>query len=98
MFEGRALAMESSAPDNVPDGLGAVITYSGCKLGGKCHVHRFQVSEAVQELECSGYDHLLQIGEAGADLIKGFPWDPGFLNVWAKKPHDVTTYRFCVQQ
>lgn len=98
MFEARALQLESTAPEKHRDGNGRIEPYSGCKLGGECFVRRHQVGGAVQELGASGFAHLLQIGEVGADFIQGFPWDPGFLNVWAKVPDDASTYRFCIQQ
>lgn len=72
--------------------------YAESKLGGACYVERYQIREAVQELERSGFQQLLQIGMDGPDLIEGFPWDPGYLNVWALNPTDPTSYRFCIQQ
>jgi len=98
MFEPRCLTCESATGDEVSDDLGRMVPYSGCKLGGCCFVERHQVADAVKSLEKSGFVHLVQIGLVGRDFIRGFPWDPGFLNVWAEVPLDCATYRFCVQQ
>ena len=75
-----------------------LIPYTESKLGGACYVERYQVGDDVHELENSGFQQLLQIGMHGSDLIDGFPWDPGYLNVWALNPTDPKSYRFCIQQ
>ena len=98
MFEARALALDPESTDEVRDDEGQLIPFSENKLGGRCFVDRHQVRDEVRLLEESGYFHLLQIGMVGRDLIKGFPWDPGYLNVWALNPLDPSSYRFCVQQ
>lgn len=98
-FEARGMTMAAEAPDKVLADDGSLIPYSDSKLGGNCFIFRYQIRDAVAQLEAVGFQHLLQIGEApGGALIEGFPWDPGFLNVWAADLEDPKTYRFCVQQ
>lgn len=97
-FGGRSVRVEPDAADDVDDGCGGTMRYSGSKVGGRCLVERHQVADAVRLLEDEGYLHLLQICTPTDDLVDGFPWDPGTLNVWARDPRDATTYRFCVQQ
>ena len=68
------------------------------KLGGLAYIERHALMDAIPELESQGFSHLLQIGMNGDLLIDGFPWDPGFLNVWARDPLDANTFRFAIQQ
>ncbi|MEZ6142310.1 MAG: hypothetical protein R3B84_17255 [Zavarzinella sp.] len=98
IFEARALELHNPGSDLTHDDQCRLIHITGCTLGGHCYVERVQVRDDVKRLEEEGYRHLLQIGEVGGDFIEGFPWDPGFLNVWASHPLDPSTYRFCVQQ
>jgi len=97
-FEPRALTIGSESADKVTDEEGNATPYSESKLGGKCFLERHWLQEDVTELENTGYKQLLQIGMHGSDLIDGFPWDPGFLHVWASNPDDPKTYRFMVEQ
>lgn len=99
MFEARGLELGSPRVEEVSAGDDSIIPEPGSKLGGRCLIFRYQVREVVPQLEANGYLHLLQIGDGrGRDFVAGFPWDPGFLNVWALDPADASTYRFCVQQ
>lgn len=100
-FEARGLVMGDETHDLVsnedpyePE----MIPYTESKLGGNGFAERHQVGDAIVALEADGYQHLLQIGMHGCDLIDGFPWDPGYLNVWAKDPLAPKFYRFCIQQ
>ncbi len=62
------------------------------KMGGMAYAQRHQVVDAYRSMPHLGYTHLLQIGQDGLSPA-GFPWDPGYLNVWSMDPLDPNTYR-----
>ena len=97
-FESRALDIGPERADRVTDDEGNETPYTESKLGGKCFLDRYWLQEQVTDLEQDGYQQLLQIGMHGSELIDGFPWDPGYLHVWASNPRDPKTYRFMVEQ
>lgn len=98
-FPGRRLIVGDLRPDVLDDSdADCDAPYSESKLFGRGYTWRYQIAEKVSQLESRGFLHLLQIGLRGDTIIDGFPWDPGFLNVWAADPQDASTYRFCVQQ
>jgi hypothetical protein len=97
-FEARGLTIDAESPDEVVDDDGTVMPYNESKLGGVCFLERYWLQDAVSAIETDGYRLLLTIGMHGSDLIDGFPWDPGCLHVWARKPDQADTYRFLVEQ
>lgn len=97
-FEARGIQVGPESPDETVDDDGTVMPHTESKLGGACFLDRGWLRSEVDELEKAGYQQLLQIGMHGADLIDGFPWDPGYLHVWAKAPDKADTYRFMVEQ
>ena len=97
-FEARSLDIGPDSADTATDDEGNEFPYTESKLGGKCFLERYWLQEHVTDLEKDGYEQLLQIGVHGSDLIDGFPWDPGYLHVWASNPRDPKTYRFMIEQ
>ena len=97
-FEPCGLIVGPETEDLTDDCAGNMTPYAQSKLGGSCFVFRYQIRQAIDDLNAKGYHHLIQIGQPASRIIDGFPWDPGFLNVWASNSIDSTTYRFCVQQ
>jgi hypothetical protein len=97
-FPPRGLEIDTQSPDSVTDEEGKETLHTESKLGGRCFLERYWLREVVTELEENGYEQLLQIGMHGSDLIEGFPWDPGYLHVWAANPDDPKTYRFMIEQ
>lgn len=99
-FEAAIVTLEDSCLDHDvsnPDVAGRCFL-SRNKLGGNAYIERHALMDAIPQIEARGYSHLLQIGMDGEDLIDGFPWDPGYLNVWALNPFDADTFRFAIQQ
>lgn len=97
-FESRAVDFEQESPDEQVADDGHVDPYSESKLGGRCFLLRYWLQDDVSELEHEGFTQLLQIGLTGGDVVEGFPWDPGYLHVWARDPTDPTSYRFMIEQ
>lgn len=97
-FQACGLEIGTEIADSVIDKEGNETLYTESKLGGRCFLERHFLQNDVMELEEKGYQQLLQIGMHGSHLIEGFPWDPGFLHVWAANPDDPMTYRFMIEQ
>mgnify|MGYP003327454296 FL=1 len=83
--------------DPIEDCFDGVSPYPENKVGGLAYSERHWAFEAYQSMAPLGYAHLLQIGQDGL-IPDGFPWDPGYLNVWSSEPLDPNAYRFCIQQ
>ena len=96
-FEARGLDFGPEIADVTIDDDGNVKPYTESKLGGRCFLLRYWLQDEVSQLESAEYKQLLQIGMHGRDLIDGFPWDPGYLHVWAEAPENSQTYRFMVE-
>lgn len=83
--------------DEIEEEFGSTSPCTENKMGGMAYAERHQVVDAYRSMPHLGYTHLLQIGQDGLSPA-GFPWDPGYLNVWSMDPLDPNTYRFCIQQ
>lgn len=97
-LEPRSITLAEPKQDEFTTDDGQLVPFPESKLGGKCYLERRWLQSEVTTLEDAGYNQLLQIGLHCSDLIEGFPWDPGYLHVWALNPSDQSTYRFMVEQ
>ena len=97
-FEARGITIGSESPDETQDDDGSMIPYTESKLGGRSFLERFWLQDEVDALEAEGFQLLVQVGLHWGDSIHGFPWDPGFLHVWAQDPENPSSYRFMVEQ
>ena len=97
-FEARSLHIGPETLDEAVDDDGTVLPYTESKLGGRCFLERYWLQESVEQIEADGFQFLMQIGAHDEHLIDGFPWDPGFLHVWARDPLAPDSYRFMIEQ
>jgi len=82
---------------------GSSLPYSHSKIGGRPFVDNVAlVGEAFQQSTIRGFQQLIQFGTPNPTthpFVDGFPWDPGWLHVFAKGASlEDCEFAFIIQQ